>query len=285
MASSSSLRIVTAYRGLAEYARAAESKPPSDWGDLWLEHAVEPYWAEWAQGQFNEARTREQFARPITNLAELMVEVEDLMRSGVERLIEEAYGQITAALPSPLPERAVCIYAADPENAWLREHGVVGTGIGDNILLQINPAARDWEAWIPYVLAHEYHHAIWGYSYFAVQAKSYMDLLIGVLIEGEADAFAKMLYPEMQPPWIDALTPPEEARQWHAMQEYLSGYDGAAYQRFFFGDESSRTPGNTAYTIGYHIVQAYLQRHPTATVLDLMNKEAQAILAESGYNP
>jgi uncharacterized protein YjaZ len=207
MTSTSSLKIVSAYRGLADYVSVAKSKPPSEWGKLWLEYAIGPYWAEWAQGQFNEARTREQLSRPIMSLDELTVEIECLMRSGIERLVEEAYSRITRVLPSPLPERAVCIYAADPENIWLREHGVVGTGIGDNILLQINPFAQDWSLWVSYVLAHEYHHAVWGYNYFAVQGKSYMDLLTGLVIDGEADSFAKMLYPELQPSWINALTP------------------------------------------------------------------------------
>ena len=138
---------------------------------------------------------------------------------------------------------------------------------------------------IPYVLAHEYHHAIWGYNYFAVQGKTHMDLLTGLLIDGQADSFARMLHPELQPTWINALTPLQETEQWNRLQEHLVGNDESIYRRFFFGDASSGTPRHTAYTIGYHIVQAYLQAHPTAMVLDLMNVEARTILAESGYRP
>lgn len=112
-----------------------------------------------------------------------------------------------------------------------------------------------------------------------------MDLLTGLLIDGEADTFAKMLFPEMHPSWIDALSPLQEAEQWTQMQEFLYGDDVTVYERFFFGDESKATPGSTAYTIGYHIVQAYLTRHPLSRVFDLMNLDAQTILAESGYRP
>ena len=271
--------------GLMDYIKVAQSTPCSEWRRVWLEYAVEPYWAEWAQGQFNESRTREQLSTPIVNLQELAAEVDCLMNAGIEQLIEKAYIQITQVLPSPLSRRAVCIYAADPENQWLREQGVVGTGIGDNILLQINPFAASWSAWIPYVLAHEYHHAVWGYNYFAVQQKSYLDLLTGLLIDGEADTFAKLLYPEAQPAWIEALTPEQEAEQWEKMQEHLGGNDRAVYERFFFGDTARRTPCHTAYMIGYHIVQAYLKRHPAQTVFDLMDKPAREILSESGYAP
>ncbi|HEX5809984.1 MAG TPA: DUF2268 domain-containing putative Zn-dependent protease [Anaerolineales bacterium] len=281
----SSLTIVSAYQGLVNYISAAKLKPSSDWEKLWLEYAIEPYWAEWAQGQFNEARTREQLSKPILSLKELAVEVECLMNSRIEQLVEKAYTQITHVLPSPLANRAVCIYAADPGNQWLQEQGVVGTGIGDNILLQINPLAQNWSLWVPYVLAHEYHHAVWGYNYFAAQQKSYMDLLTGLLIDGEADTFAKLLYPDLHPTWINALTPAEEAEQWEKMQKYLNGNDGPIYERFFFGDKVSGTPSCTAYTIGYRIVQAYLKRYPTQTVFDLMNKEAWEILSDSGYEP
>jgi uncharacterized protein YjaZ len=198
---------------LAKCICAAKSKPHPDLEQLWLEYAIEPYWAEWAKGQFNEARTREQMNKPITSLGELAAEVESLMHSGVEELVEEAYSKITSVLPSPLPERTVCIYAVDPQNTWVRENGVVGTGIGDNILLQINPFGENWQLWVSYVMAHEYHHAVWGYNYFAVQGKTHMDLLTGLLIDGEADSFAKMLYPEMQPAWTRALTPVQEAEQ------------------------------------------------------------------------
>jgi uncharacterized protein YjaZ len=112
-----------------------------------------------------------------------------------------------------------------------------------------------------------------------------LDLLTGLLIDGQADTFAKILYPERQPSWINALTAVEEAVQWEKMQEYLFGNDPTIYKRFFFGDQASGTPNNTAYTIGYHIVQAYLRSHPTQTVFDLMSRDAREILSESGYMP
>jgi uncharacterized protein YjaZ len=112
-----------------------------------------------------------------------------------------------------------------------------------------------------------------------------MDLLTGLLIDGQADSFARTLYPDMSPVWIRALTPEQETVQWERMQEYLAGNDEAVYRRFFFGDAHNGTPGSTAYTIGYHIVQAYLKAHPARTVLDLMDQPARAILAESGYDP
>lgn len=281
----SSLKIVSAYYSQADYVQAARVNPQSEWQRLWLAYAVDPYWAEWAQGQFHEARTRQQLSDPIRNLDELSIEVDCLKCSGIEDLVEKAYEQITRGLPPSVPRHVVCIYAADPENQWVREQGVVGEGIGENILLKINPRGKNWSRLVPYVLAHEYHHTVWGHNYFAVQGKTHMDLLTGLIIDGQADSFANQLYPEAQPVWIHALTPKEETRQWEKMQEFLDRNDGAAYERFFFGDAARGTPSHTAYTIGYHIVQAYLKRHAEQTVLDLMNREAREVLSESGYAP
>lgn len=281
----SSLKIVSAYQGMADYVQAARMNPPSEWQRLWLEYAIDPYWSEWAQDQFNEARIRKHLSNPFLNLDELDAEIELLKSSGIEQLVEKSYGGMIQKLPPCVPQHVVCLYAENPDNQWVREQGVVGEGVGENILLKLNPLGEDWLRLVPYVLAHEYHHAIWGHNYFGVQGKTYMDLLTGLMIDGEADSFAKMLYPEVQPVWINALTLKEETEQWERIQEYLWGNNGAVYERFFFGDQASGTPGGTAYTIGYHIVQAYLKQHPEQSVMDLMNKEAREILAESGYEP
>jgi hypothetical protein len=79
--------------------------------------------------------------------------------------------------------------------------------------------AENWSVWVLYVFAHEYHHAVWGYNYHAIQQKSTKDLPTGLLIDGEVDTFAKLLYPELQPSWINALTPSEEAEQRNWVQE------------------------------------------------------------------
>ncbi len=279
----SKLKIISAYSGTTGYLRAARSKPQSEWGALWHAQAVAPYWSEWALGQIFEERTRQLLRPPITNLDGLQAEVDCLSASGIEALVEDAYDRITALLPSPLTERAVCIYPADPDNAWLFDNGAVGNCIGDNILLQVNPLSPVWRQIVPFVLAHEYHHTVWGYNYFAVLGKTHMDLLTGLLTDGQADSFARLLCPDLLPSWLQALTPAQEVEQWGKIQPFLSGNDEDIYRRFFFGDEPTGTPLNTAYTIGYHIVQAYLNSHPARTLLDLMNLDAQTILSESGY--
>lgn len=282
-----SLHIVAAYHGMRKYVQEALSNPGADLEQLWTEHVLDPYWAEWAAGQFHEQRTRQEMGRPITDLSGLAEELELLAHSDVEQIVRQAYTHITTQLPSPLAMRAVCLFALDPRNHHVREqmNGVLGTCVGDNIVLQIHPDDDHWQQWVPYVLAHEYHHSVWGYNYFAVQGNTRWDLLTAMLTDGLADTFARQLYPNLNPVWLQALSPEQEAEQWQWVQPYLHDNDPQVYRRFMFGDKDSGTPAATGYTISYHIVQAYLTAHPHTTVVDLLNITAQQILDESGYCP
>lgn len=279
------LKIIPGYLAQANYVKAARAQSGSDLQQLWWTHAIAPYWADWAQGQFNEERTRAQMQAPILCLDELELAIELISQSGVAQWVAQAYAEMTRVLPSPLEEHVVCIYAADPTNDWILQNGVLGSGLGDNTLLQINPLHPNWQEWVGYVLAHEYHHAIWGYHYFYLRGQMRMDLLTGLMVDGQADSFAHMLYPQLKPSWLDALTLEQEAVQWGRMQAHLTSEDGEIYSRFFFGDEQSGTPVCTAYTLGYHIVQTYLQGHPGINVIDLLEMPPQDILAGSGFTP
>lgn len=275
------LKIVSGYKGMLEYIKKAKANSYTDLKELWHKHVIDPYWDEWASGQFNEERTREQIQNPVTDLDKLSNAVELLNSSEINSIIENSYKEMTEILPPPENNKVVCVYA----NPYLGENvgGVVGSCVGDNILIQINSTIPNWEAIVPWVLAHEYHHTIWGYNYFYKKGNSQADLLTGLIIDGQADSFAKSLNKSMDAPWINALSEQQELEQWTIMQEYLSSTDEDIYCRFFFGDERKNTPGCTAYTIGYHIVQAYLKTQPEISFTELLDKDAYEILIESGY--
>jgi uncharacterized protein YjaZ len=133
------------------------------------------------------------------------------------------------------------------------------------------------------VLAHEHHHSIWGYNYFFIKGNRGMDLLTSLLVDGQADSFAKSICPELNANWTEALTTEQELGQWQIIEKYLKEEDTRELHiRFFFG--GTGTPPNTAYTIGYHIVQLYLKRHPEISFNELLDKDSWEILKESSYD-
>ena len=63
-----------------------------------------------------------------------------------------------------------------------------------------------WEAVVPWGLAHEYHQTVWGYYHFFLKRNTQMDLLTGLISDGQVDSFAKSLNTNISVPWINALS-------------------------------------------------------------------------------
>jgi len=174
----------------------------------------------------------------------------------------------------------VCIYAVDPERTFVRDYmgGVMGMTVGSGkIWIQIYPESI-WRDWIPYTVAHEYHHSVWTNRYLSQS----FDLVDYLMFEGRADSFAHMVYPDVVAPWTEALTAEQEAAQWQAMQPYLGTLSGMTQRKFMFG--GTDVPRWAGYTIGFHIVQDYLKKHPSVSVDKWTALDAHDLLAESGYN-
>ena len=277
------LKTVLPYEGIKKYINAVRAAENPDFGKLWIEHAIDTYWNEWAAGQFNEERTRMEMANPIVDIDKLEDAVDVLSAYDIDALLQNAYKKISQLLPSPEPDIVVCVYP----NIALGEslHGVVGTCIGDSILIQINPSVSEWQSYIPWVLAHEHNHTVWGHNYYYLKGNRGHDLLTAIIIEGEADSFAKAICPEVSPSWTHVLTVEQEYEQWAALKEYLYCDDTMElHQRFFFGDDKTATPPCTGYTIGFNIVQRYLKASKGVSFPDLADKDAKEIFEVSGYD-
>ena len=67
------------------------------------------------------------------------------------------------------------------------------------------------------------------------------------------------------------------------MSPDLSSHDPELIEDYLFIGDSLAIPTWTGHTIGYHIVQAYLDAHPEATIDDWTMLDAATLLADSGY--
>lgn len=277
------MKIVSAYQGMAAYVTATRQNPDADRTHLWATLAVEPYWADWAAGQPMEERVRQGYAKPVDDLDTLGERTALLAASGVEGRVAETLERLAGLLPKT-EETVVCIYALNPRNRVVseRQHGVLGQCIGDNILLCIDPTVPEWLDWVPQVLAHEYHHSVWGYNWYAVKGNGPADLLTSMLCDGQAEAFGYLVAPSVQPLWPQ-FSADQEAELWAGVQQHLGAADLNTYVRYMFGDAEAGIPWCFGYQVGYHIVKAYLGAHPDRTVVDLLDMDAREILRESGY--
>jgi uncharacterized protein YjaZ len=69
----------------------------------------------------------------------------------------------------------------------------------------------------------------------------------------------------------------------HAGMRASCSRDGALHQRAIAGDAAAGVPVHAGYTLGFHIVEAYLRAHPGTRVSELIGREATEVPAESGY--
>ena len=122
---------------------------------------------------------------------------------------------------------------------------------------------------LPAVAAHELHHTV---RWRTVGPAS--TLLETMVLEGLADHFALDLTATAPPPWTTALS---ESQISIYLARALPELDdpGYNYLAWFFG-VGTDLPRWTGYTLGFHLVGAYLASHPGSTAASLVATPADA---------
>jgi uncharacterized protein YjaZ len=228
-------------------------------GDFWEEYAIKPFWEKlccYAPMDLSDRKPA-----PITDLQVLKKQVGMLHSIDLDALHSE-FTKITESLPSFEDDTVtIALYPLGVSHKAIneRQNGVVGTSLFGNIMIQINPFIEDYQEWIPYVFAHEYHHTVWGnYWYMMHGTEVKHDLLTALIIDGEADSFALSHYQKLKPQWLFALSDDDAWSLFHQQYApYLSTCD-FDYGKFMFGDVASNIPWCAGYAIGYRLVQEFL---------------------------
>ena len=137
--------------------------------------------------------------------------------------------------------------------------GVAGVTIGQGkLLILVDPTVDNWESVLSYVVAHEYHHSIWTSKQLKEKSFTLLDYLV---FEGRADSFAHIVYPEVEVPWSSSLELSTEKTMWDYIDGQLNSSNSDLLNKVMFGDGMDY-PHWSGYTIGYHIVQNYLEKNP-----------------------
>jgi uncharacterized protein YjaZ len=271
--------VIDANEYLQRYIDAARSKPAAERAALYAEYVYEPLVKRCGEGGEYYEFGKYNLIRAIANVDALAKEVAILRRAQLSSGIISALRKSAKLLPGP--NTTVCVLAADPDSVYVRTdlHGLAGYTFGaGKILLQVAPVG-DWKQWLPYTVAHEYHHSTWTWQHDKTVGD--WTLLHSIIFEGKADAFAHSIFPRQTAPWVSTLTPCQEAAVWPRMKTELATTDYRVNAKFLFGRED--VPKLAGYTIGFHIVSRYLKNHPTARIASWSALNDQQLLDDSGY--
>lgn len=185
-----------------------------------------------------------------------------------------------------LPITGVTITVRPDPKATIPGYGVGGyTPNGHEVNIALDPKFADWALLLtnnlPQTLAHELHHsARWrgpGYGSTLFEA---------MITEGLADGFAVELLDIPAAPWSDAF-PREQTARFLAVArpEFdVRPYSPDDHARWFFGSDPT-LPKWTGYTLGFRLVDDYIEHHPGTTAATLVQMPALAFRPTAPLRP
>lgn len=213
----------------------------------------------------------------IKNLDKLEKQLEIFIESDIVKIAKEALNKCDDVLFSG--GTTVYIMPFDPDNIYFPIGGVEGvTSINGKIIVVVNPMIEDWQALVPYVIAHEYHHSVFMDRY----KESVFTMLEYLLFEGRADSFANIVYPDLETSWTSLLPIIREKEMWDKIEENLNSVDYKYQREIMFGGIKG-IPRNCGYRIGYTIMQEFIKNNPDVSVEEWTNMDAREIFKKSGY--
>lgn len=125
-------------------------------------------------------------------------------------------------------------------------------------------------------VVHELHHASRNR-----QAGIVNTLGKALVMEGLACVFEEELYPQHKAAYAYVLTPAEIAKTWKAARPLL---DSSSYSdEEWFWDGSKKIKRWAGYSLGYDIVQKFMDSHPKSNPATLVDVAAKEFL--KGYSP
>lgn len=273
------IKIIPTFDNAKEYIKDVENNS-GDAQKSWQKYMIEPFWtdiAKWAP--FDQSFKQPACISDIAILKKQLPAISEILISD----LQSKFTDITKEIPLPEDDDPMLV-ALYPSCVGGNLHGVVGTCVFGNIILNINPLINDYQKWIPFVFAHEYHHNAWGYNHYVLQGgKNVQGTFLEYMItEGQADLFAESLFPDLAPNWNRPFDGKTEAELWERIKPVLFK-DQESHTAYMFGDEGMGLPWCMGYKFGRAITADYLSKHTNMSFSELINIPADKILAESRF--
>ncbi|KPB03278.1 DUF2268 domain-containing protein [Bacillus sp. CHD6a] len=212
-------------------------------------------------------------------MKEMIIQLDEQYEE-ISRLIKEGLEDSTALLTGTEKVR-IYLQPHSPDFNYLEMGGVLAFAADKDVMvLQIDPR-KYTEKSIKQTIAHEFHHVVtmevsdWSFRKH--------HLLDRVIMEGKADTFGKMVYPDYDVAWIEPLSPESTNIVWSFIEENKGSYDMGNLTMLHMGHPSSGIPKWSNYRIGYRIMEDFLEGNPEVTLEEWTEMRADEILELSEF--
>lgn len=267
-------QIIPFFDPILNYIQFIEENPFESKTEAYASTVVEPFRKE----AFGESGG--DVMKPPKNIDKLKESIQmlDSKYEDLVGLIEESLEKSVDLLEVDSSTK-VYLFPFNPDQLSLIKdmNGVTGSAIKELIVLEIAPEQYTHEA-LTYTMAHEYHHV----GYFHLNKDEQKDLINEALIEGKADSFASMIYPDYENPWTGEISENEEKNIMKWINEKRYTYEREDVLQFSSGNDV--IPRWSDYKIGFVIMQEFIQKHPVVSVEEWTKMAPDEILERSGYS-
>ena len=131
-------------------------------------------------------------------------------------------------------------------------------------------------------MAHEYHHAV-NFLHDGIPIDS--NILDLVVMEGKAESFASIVYPEAKIIWKEEpLSNDEEAKVLEELSVNGESMDYIIYEKLVYGNSRKDIPRFSNYKIGYQITESFIENNPHSSLIEWTKLSAYELIRKSKYS-
>jgi uncharacterized protein YjaZ len=207
-------------------------------------------------------------------------ETELLKSSDLLTIIEESLTRITKALPGP-NTKIIILPASSLNRPMLEMYKIPISGItlgSGKIILFIDPTFQNWKDFLPYCIAHEYHHSTWSSRNWVSADFSLIEYLV---LEGRADLFASEQFNTVANPLTNFLSKSQELEIWGLIKNEIFEKGHERINKVMFGTD--KIPFGSGYNIGFNIVRLFKENNTDSMTLNLIDLDPKEIYERSRY--
>ncbi|MCA1054260.1 DUF2268 domain-containing protein [Rossellomorea aquimaris] len=274
------LTVIPLYDHILDYTSEAKGKTKEEKKALYLEKVILPF-QEIAEEHGIDTRANYlAFLNGDTDIDQLEKNTIALLKKQdeMETLVKEAFTKSSEELPGK--DKSMFLVPVNVEFSSIIKKMEGSTGVTfteDFMLLQTDPSYK--KDAFKNTVAHEYFHSV----DMEDQSDGQSTVFDFIVMEGKADSFARIIYPDHISPWTEPLSAAEKEKVFDHLSGNLDSFDLKEYQTLFAGVPSKGIPLWSNYRIGFEIMQDYLSSHPDMTPKEWVLTSSKETLENSPY--